>query len=401
MNKTKLNILCIAHDLPPLTTPQSFQITKLVSAISNWCNLHVVSSVPFNINQYSSFCSHKPEFVSYTSVEDIQSGLYARVIKLRLMPLLFKTPDLHKRWAKKVISKTIASFPARSVFDKIITFSYPLSSNIIGQTLKQYYHCEWIAHNSDPWVAHQFNNFGYFTKRLNQAWESTCFLSADKLVFTSEETKALYQSKYPGIGNNMYVLNHAFDPKLFTPFQHNDSCKNKVIIRHIGQFYGPRTPEPLFKALAISKDKDIFDKINIELVGAGRLVPALIKKYGLSKGVTQKKPVPYIESLELMSSASVLLLVDADLKQISVYFPSKLADYMGAKKPILIISPEGTCSRLAKELDLMYSHPKDLDKIIEHLQAIAAGVAMTPKFENFSQFEIQQTSQAIKKIMMD
>ena len=63
---------------------------------------------------------------------------------------------------------------------------------------------------------------------------------------------------------------------------------------------------------------------------------------------TQK--VPYLESLSVMRSADVLLVIDAPL-EVSPFFPSKLADYMGANRPILGITPaQGATADILRRL---------------------------------------------------
>ena len=49
----------------------------------------------------------------------------------------------------------------------------------------------------------------------------------------------------------------------------------------------------------------------------------------------------------------MLLILDAPF-DISVFFPSKLVDYIGAQKPILAITPEGSCADIVRRLGVLF-----------------------------------------------
>ena len=47
--------------------------------------------------------------------------------------------------------------------------------------------------------------------------------------------------------------------------------------------------------------------------------------------------------IEVMQQADCLLCIDANLSE-SPFFPSKLADYFGSGRPVVAISPRGSCT---------------------------------------------------------
>jgi hypothetical protein len=70
-------------------------------------------------------------------------------------------------------------------------------------------------------------------------------------------------------------------------------------------------------------------------------------------------PVDYAESLALMRSAHLLVVIDAPTDT-SVFLPSKLVDYVGAERPILALSPPGATATLANRLGGLVAHPDDV-----------------------------------------
>ena len=80
-------------------------------------------------------------------------------------------------------------------------------------------------------------------------------------------------------------------------------------------------------------------------------------------------PVDYRASLRLMPQADALLLIDAALSE-SPFFPSKLADYLGAGRPILGLTPDGTAADLLRAYGAPVAHPDDQGAVIDCLCAL-------------------------------
>src|SRR5262249_33916166 len=142
------------------------------------------------------------------------------------------------------------------------------------------------------------------------------------------------------------IVSHSFDPALFPEPARPDSM---IVVRHVGNFYGHRSPVPLFRALALvlKTEPQLLTNVRFELVGqlplrfrahpSLRALPA-----GLVRVVGH---VTYRESLNLMRSSDLLLTVDGP-DELSVFLPSKLIEYLGAGPPVLGIAPPGTSARL-------------------------------------------------------
>jgi hypothetical protein len=80
-----------------------------------------------------------------------------------------------------------------------------------------------------------------------------------------------------------------------------------------------------------------------------------------------RKSIPYIESLREMRDASALLIIDAPFEQ-NVFFPSKLVDYLWARRPILALTPPGTTANIVGDAGGSIVSPQTPE-------SIAAGVA--------------------------
>src|SRR5262249_29768162 len=127
----------------------------------------------------------------------------------------------------------------------------------------------WIAHFSDPWVDNPFSSYDFIRRAYDRHLERKVFESADVLSLTSRETVDLVfvesRAKYRCA---TVEIPHVFDPVLYP--QEVMPHSGKLVFRSLGAFYGARSPEPLFKALALLRQRKpaVLDRIVVELIGS-------------------------------------------------------------------------------------------------------------------------------------
>jgi len=389
-----MKILFVSYYLPPLLYPQSIQIGRFLNALKDYEDLDItVLTAEDNSNLDKELYPNIYDGVEVIKIKN-NFNMYVNYIKNRFLSFFYQRPDTFTSWMKKAFS-TITTKYKKNDFDIILTFSYPLSTNLLGKELKEYFDCKWIAYNSDPWIDNPHAHFKSYMKNINEDLEKESFTLADKLLFTSIETSEFYINKYPFLKKKIDYINHSFDKTLFN----NNIVKNKnITIRYIGSFYGTRTPKPLFKAIK-KLDKNDLDKFTIELVGGGKKASLLLSEYKFSN-VKIIKPVSYIESLKLMNSSDYLLVIDAPSENISIFFPSKLADYIGCKKPIFGISPKGSTNRILEELDYKCYNVNNIDNIKNELENIINNkYKQSTKSELINKYDISENIVKLKGII--
>ena len=144
------------------------------------------------------------------------------------------------------------------------------------------------------------------------------------------------------------VLPHAFDPALGEAHL-TRSDPDKIVLRYIGNFYGFRSPRPLFRALALIAQREPQALQDVKVEAVGSIPPRMLRSSALRRlpaGLfTARGSVSYRESVRLMQTADVLMTIDAPAEY-SVFFPSKLVDYIGAGRQLLGIVPPGAAQRI-------------------------------------------------------
>jgi hypothetical protein len=266
------------------------------------------------------------------------------------LPTWNKTPDRYSPWRKAVL-RLIPGLIEKEQPALLVSFGHPMSDHLVGLEIRKRYRLPWIAHFSDPWTDNPFNKYGVLSKSLNLSLERKVIEAASIVIFTSDETRDLVMRKYPkSCEDKARVLPHAFDP---TRYLQSAGCTDKLVIRHLGVFYGPRTPKPLFQALQLilESNPSEFEDVVFELVGwVDESVLESTSLDQLPSGlVVLTKPVNYQESLSLMSTADGLLVIDAPTSE-GIFLPSKLIDYVGSGRPIMGFTPRGAASKVIQDL---------------------------------------------------
>lgn len=358
MTGSPLRLLAVSYVLPPMLYPQAIQIGRLLyhAARSPWADIVAVAgTVAENANGLDCYADLDQQ-LRQRLVQPYRTRLRGLPLRLaqRFLPFYGRVPDEFKGWVPPAADAVTRLLADGSWLPQVLaTFGEPMSCHLLGLRLKQQHGLPWLAHFSDPWADNPFRRPFFLAQLVNRRLEAQVVANADCLVFTSQETLERVMGKYPAAWQRKAaVLPHGFDPALYGARAAAEPA-GPLVVRYLGNFYGHRTPYPLFEALRNihRRDPQALAGVRFELVGgvpgymllhpAYRTLPA-----GL---VTVVRTVRYSESLRLMGSADLLLVIDAP-DELSVFLPSKLIDYLGAGTPVFGIVPPGTSAKLLARL---------------------------------------------------
>jgi glycosyltransferase involved in cell wall biosynthesis len=289
----------------------------------------------------------------------------------RLAKRLVLLPDSERPWADR-LAKTALTHRLVAQGDVLVTFGQPMSDHLAGLAIKRALDIPWIAHFSDPWSDNPYLSRNPVVPRRLRAMERRVVDAADRLLFTSQETVDLVMKKYSApLRAKVGILPHAYDPQFQAEAALPARRDGNLVLRHLGNFYGRRNPLTLIQALVLlhKRQPAVLENVRIELigrwVGRKRWSPAdlTLPKHLLSF----HQPIAYEESLRQMRSADALLIIDAPFER-NVFFPSKLVDYLWARRPVLALTPPGTSADIVAACGGLVASPATPE-------TIAAGLA--------------------------
>ena len=214
----------------------------------------------------------------------------------------------------------------------------------------------WCAHFSDPWPGQLYpgayrqtpTRSGLMERRqlgiLNAILarsDSVTVPSARLLPLLLAGPRARYRAKaytIPHLGN-FWESPPPYQPGVV------------MELLHAGSILAQRNPTTLLQAVGLLRDQtpDLAAQLRVTFVGhANPFVDQAVATYGLADSV---RTIPYTDFAELWAltcRADVLLLLESPMAE-GVFMPSKLADYLSARRPILALSPAvWHCGRLSR-----------------------------------------------------
>jgi hypothetical protein len=345
-----VDVIVIAGSYPPRRLARSIQNARLVEALRWHGHLIVPRELRFDPSRNMDYAI--PETMRVHRLWDIRGHrIHSALGRLGLRT--GKSPDVMRFWAFQ--AGMLAAMLPRP--DLIVTISHPLSTHLAGLFAKRTTRrsTPWMAYFADPWV--DMEQLGYVSysprvRRRNVRLESQVVGRADALVFTNEETKNLFLDRYPRDGGKMHVVSQSFDPRLFPePTNERRDATSPMVMRYIGEFYGPRTPRPLIEAALKLEAETGKSQPDWRIELYGRIAcddqTRCDELLARSRTVTAQGEVSYSRSLDLMIASDALLVIDAPAPK-SPFLPSKLVDYLGARKPILGLTGDGAASALIR-----------------------------------------------------
>lgn len=365
-------LLALSWAMPPLLFPRSIQVSRLLKELArrSW--------------KIDVLCAHpgSPGLESVprdATLESVCAGGY------RVLPVHWEgAPEQwERRWTEAAVESASALLsagvlPSADGYAALLTFAQPWSDHEIGRQLKERFGLPWVAHFSDPW-----SDSPYYAQlpaevlRAYAAAEGCVVEAADAVVFTSQPTLDLVMAKYPaGWHDKAFVVPHAYDADILGAVRPQPRPSANLRLVHVGTLYqDARTPEGLFEALALLWKNDARAQ-SLELVFVGHAPDAVRQaaaRWGVEGLVTWAGVRPYAESLGWMASADVLLVIDKQ-DPVSVFFPSKLVEYLPWGKPVLGLTPlEGVTAGIVRSLNWPCVAPGDIAGMARALAALLDG----------------------------
>jgi hypothetical protein len=354
-------VLLLSYCFPPMWPPEAVLSAKRMANLPGF-TVDVICSAPFG--QWSGDDHSLDRYVEerFGKIERLTMPDWAKVA--RRFELLVRSPDefrfLNRSALSSVRSRSLRRYAA------IVTWSQFHSVHLVGLATRRLPEAPpWLAHFSDPWNGNPLDPMSGLRARVNRRLERKVIEGASSLIFTSSEARNLCTGQFANRASaKSEVLPHAFEPALYPEV--TGPRLGQFTFRYIGQFYGARTPEPLFRGLHLLGDRDraALRGVRVELIGrvedfmlqseAARTLPEHLLR--------AVPPVDYVESLKLAREADLLLVIDAPMSS-SPFLPSKLIDYLGAERPVLGITPRGPAATLIRRFGGWVADPQDPEAI--------------------------------------
>ncbi len=226
-------------------------------------------------------------------------------------------------------------------FDAVFASAPPYSGLLVASCLARRHGLPLVVDFRDDWVGHPVHRYPTrWHQRVNehmehrvlrQAWTVTAInrVICDSLAARSPHARAIVE------------LPHGHD---VGPLPEAEPAGPKMVLVYTGVFYDAQTPDSFLRALAALKAARpaLADNVQARFYG---LMPTesqvLVDRLGLGDMVRYEGYVSHQAAIRAQLDADVLWLTIGARPGAHGITTSKLSEYMGCRKPILALIPEG------------------------------------------------------------
>lgn len=299
--------------------------------------------------------------------------------------------------------------------DFIFTMSMPPEDHKIGLAIKERFPgIPWVAFFSDPIYNNPLNIIKMRNNKVNEDkinqielenknYQDTILTKADLLLFPDiRMAEFMSGEKYDTVKMKIEIIPHSFDDYLPAKPPKSDGC---TTITYAGRLYGDRTIEELVKGVALLDKRrgDLLGKLKINIIGkVNDINKKLVAERGLDEIFNFVDEMPFEDLKKFLVDADMLLSLDPKMidGQANMFKPSKIADYMSAKRPILLITDNQGASADFADLSNNMRCVNDGNAIAEKLDDILNGKINIINLEYYDNFKTELVSRRMDNAIL-
>lgn len=193
----------------------------------------------------------------------------------------------------------------------------------------------------DPWTGYpwpdRFNR--PLAKRVARSIEEAVVRGSAARVLNTPEMRDYFEAAYPWVNRdrNRVIRNGLDLSSRPRPGKHPG-----LDLVYAGEIYNDRSLLPVLRALEeLKRADDRFEGVRLTMFGfLSEPKRREIAAAGLESLLSVREPVPRDELVDMLRSARALVAVSGEQMRYSV--PFKVYEYIGVRRPILAVSPDGS-----------------------------------------------------------
>ena len=263
----------------------------------------------------------------------------------------FFVPDARIGWYPYAVPEALEIIRQEGI-QAIYSSSPPYTSAVIARKLHQSTNLPWIAGFRDPWTGFLSTpERWFFPAAVDRYLESTVIRDATIIEAAWRGILKDIMKKNPDVDcTKLFHLPNGFDSEDFPAVERKSS--GRFVVTYTGSLYGKRNPAMFLKAVEelVTEGSVNPEKILLQFIGRfGTEVREMVERSQIRQSVKLVPYLPHAESIkELLRSDALLLIVD-DADGSEEIVPGKVYEYIGARRPIIALAPEGAVAELIRE----------------------------------------------------
>lgn len=355
-------VLLLSYYFPPVASGRVFRTLKLAKYLPEFgWEPYIITSTPKQfyakddtlLEGYHSLKLFRTKGAKRNFLNDNRISKFPKSRRFySRLSQFFHIPDNQKKWAEKAFELACELIEQEKI-NLIYASAPPFSTFDIALELKGKYHLPLVVDYRDSWLYAPYRSFKTPYHRLrNMKKEVEVIRYADEILTVNRRIKEHIIQDYPQVKHNdIFISSHGFDKEDFSLNITDEYKTDKFRITHCGYFLDLCEPKYFLTGLKRALEKKPEMKSQTEALFLGLLNKRdneLISKLNLNNIVLNPGYVPHRECISYMLCSDVLWLSIGKgygEETISTY---KLAEYFGARKPLLACVPDGAAKQMLK-----------------------------------------------------
>ena len=288
-----------------------------------------------------------------------------------LLYMLSRTPDIDAGWYAHALARGLGMIACERP-DVLYATGGPWTTFLVARDLARLTRLPLVLDYRDPWTANPSvwragNSFEKLALRL----EKTVVRRANWIIANTDVLReTLITTHGEWVGKRTVVIHNSFDA---ADYETPEPARESVFtLSYAGALYDAHSPEPILRAVAalIERRPTLRGRFRVRLVGAGApRVASQVRALGLEDVILVQEPVSHAEAVRLQRAAHALLLLLTVPSDHSTFVPSKLFEYVAARRPIFAVTRGGALDRLLRDRQLTpwIYRPEDTEAMVQGL----------------------------------
>jgi glycosyltransferase involved in cell wall biosynthesis len=281
----------------------------------------------------------------------------------------FFIPDNKTGWAKHALETAKKIYKDHPDIKVVYSSAPPFSSHLLAIQLRELYNTPTILDFRVPWSEHPTHFMPTLIhKRRQRYFEERAIRASDKIITSNREMKERLITKYFDrlTHQDISIIPNGFDPEDYQKANPDSRGDKKLRFVYSGLFQDDRSPKPFFQALlyAFEKQPELKDKINLRFIGLFQKdFEKLAEKMGLRDLIVIKGYKNHVETIQELLKSDVLWAILGNIKHNELISLGKLYEYVGCKKTIFGIVPEGASKNFVLKANGIVARPDSIEDI--------------------------------------
>lgn len=413
-----LNVLVIAYYFPPMGLSGVQRISKFVKYLPDFgWNPIVLTS---NTSAYYAFDNTllneliERNIKVYRTDEDITKHLkknnnsklnypskFRQKIQSKFLQTIFQ-PDSRRFWMKHALKKA-EEIISENRIDVILSTAPPFTDFLVAWKLAKKYDIPFVLDYRDLWIDNPYYFYPtIFHKNYAINLERKILGTASRALVITRDMKNQLLNRYRMLDNNeVSIIPHGFDQEDFDNISQVNKKNDKFIISHSGLFSADLTPTYFLKALSsmFSEKPEIKSEFEIRFIGLlQKKFQKEISKLNLVNNFVITNYIEHKDAIRNLLESDVLWMMVPN----SIVTPSRFYEYLGARKPIILCSPESELTKIAESTNAAdIVDPKNVNElkisILKYYNHWKSNTLPTPNESIVEKFDRKVLTQQLSK----